>query len=98
MLNRSLALGFVFFEDVNARFRGDCGVAIPVCLEIVGRGEDFAIAKVKLRCSEVCAKLLCNFYAPSEVKFAYHFAVRRNFTIEDNFTYGVNFTCPIGQT
>ena len=60
-------------------------------------GEVFAIAKVKLRCSEVCAKLLCNFYAPSEVKFA-HFADRQNFTIEDNFTYVVNFTCPYGQT
>ena len=35
--------------------------------------EVFAYAKVKLLCSEVCAKLLCNFYAPSEVKFA-HFA------------------------
>ena len=59
--------------------------------------EVFADAKVKLRCSEVCAKLLCNFYAPSEVKFAHNFAVRRNFTHEVNFTIGDNFTCPKGK-
>ena len=33
----------------------------------------------------------------SEVKFAPHFAVRRNFTHEVNFTIGDNFTCPKGK-
>ena len=44
----------------------------PKCL-LFSVCEVFAYAKVKLLCSEVCAKLHCNFYAPSEVKFA-HFA------------------------
>ena len=33
----------------------------------------------------------------SEVKFAHHFAVRRNFTHEVNFTIEDNFTCPKGK-
>ncbi|MBQ2876274.1 MAG: hypothetical protein IJE25_04640 [Clostridia bacterium] len=33
----------------------------------------------------------------SEVKFAHHFAVRRNFTHEVNFTIRDNFTCPKGK-
>ncbi len=33
-------------------------------------GEVFTNVKVKLLRSEVCAKLLCNLYALSEVKFA----------------------------
>ncbi|MBR2986420.1 MAG: hypothetical protein IKC63_00220, partial [Clostridia bacterium] len=43
----------------------------------------FAIAKVKL--------------LRSEVKFAHHFAVRRNFTHKVNFTIEDNFTCPKGK-
>ena len=35
--------------------------------------------------------------ARSEVKFAHHFAVRRNFTHEVNFTIEDNFTCPKGK-
>ena len=35
--------------------------------------------------------------ARSEVKFAHHFAVRRNFTHEVNFTIRDNFTCPKGK-
>ena len=34
VLDRSEALGFVFFEDVNARFRGDFGVAMT---EVLGK-------------------------------------------------------------
>ena len=47
-----------------------------VCYTFVFRvviGEVFADTKVKLLRSEVCAKLLCNFYALSGVKLA-HFA------------------------
>ena len=33
----------------------------------------------------------------SEVKFAHHFAVRRNFTHKVNFTIEDNFTCPKGK-
>ena len=33
----------------------------------------------------------------SEVKFAHHFAIRRNFTHEVNFTIEDNFTCPKGK-
>ena len=44
-----------------------------ICRHKCKFSEIFAYAKVKLLCSEVRAKLLCNFYAPSEVKFA-HFA------------------------
>ncbi len=40
-------------------------------------------------------KLLAN--ARSEVKFAQHFAVRRNFTHEVNFTIEDNFTCREGK-
>ena len=38
VLDRSEALGFVFFEDVNARFRGDFSIAMT---EVLGksRGE-----------------------------------------------------------
>ena len=32
VLDRSEALGFVFFEDVNTRFRGDFGVAMTEVL------------------------------------------------------------------
>ena len=35
--------------------------------------------------------------ARSEVKFAHHFAIRRNFTHEVNFTIEDNFTCPKGK-
>ena len=59
MLNRSEALGFVLFEDVNTRFRGDFGVAMTEvlgnCREGAANGEVFALAKVKLLRSEVCA-------------------------------------------
>ena len=61
-------------KERTNRFIAEMSSLFSVC-------EVFAAAKVKLRCSEVCAKLLCNFYAPSEVKFAPIFAVRRNFTI-----------------
>ena len=75
--------------------------------------EVFAIAKVKLnrepqklmlrfgepRFSEVFAIAKVKFVLrTSEVKFAHHFAVRRNFTHEVNFTIEDNFTCPQGQT
>ena len=33
----------------------------------------------------------------SEVKFAHHFAVRRNFAHKVNFTIEDNFTCPKGK-
>ena len=33
----------------------------------------------------------------SEVKFAHHFAVRRNFIHKVNFTIEDNFTCPKGK-
>ena len=65
--------------------------------------EVFAVAKVKLLCSEVCAVHKWSCYAvkfvlcTSEVKFAHHFAVRRNFTHEVNFTIEDNFTCPKGK-
>ena len=59
VLDRSEALGFVLFEDVNARFRGDFGIAMTEvlgnCREGAENGEVFSYAKVKLRCSEVCA-------------------------------------------
>ena len=58
----------------------------------------FLFVKFCYRKSEVVprtVKLLAN--ARSEVKFAQHFAVRRNFTHEVNFTYEVNFTCPKGK-
>ena len=64
-----------------------------------GVSEVFANAKVKLLRSEVFAIAKVKFVLrTSEVKFAHHFAVRRNFTHEVNFTYEVNFTCPNGQT
>ena len=60
---------------------------------------EIALAKVKLLRSEVFAIAKVKFVLrTSEVKFAHHFAVRRNFTHEVNFTIEDNFTCPNGQT
>ena len=59
VLNRFSHLGFVLFEDMNVDIRGDFSVAMTEvlgnCREGAENGEVFAIAKVKLRCSEVCA-------------------------------------------
>ena len=70
MLDRFCHLGFVFFEDVNARFRGDFSIAMTEvlgnCREGAENGEVFAIAKVKLQAVKFVLRT-------SEVKFA-HFA------------------------
>ena len=50
MLNRFSHLGFVFFEDVNARFRGDFSIAMT---EVLGNDREevkfLPLAKVKLQ-------------------------------------------------
>ena len=48
VFDRSEALGFVFFEDVNTRFRGDFGVASPVCSERVGENEMLGKAELEM--------------------------------------------------
>ena len=49
VLDRLEALGFVFFEDVNARFRGDFSIAMT---EVLGNDREevkfLPLAKVKL--------------------------------------------------
>ena len=49
VLDRSEALGFVFFEDMNARFRGDFSIAMT---EVFGNDREdvkfLLLAKVKL--------------------------------------------------
>ena len=48
VLNRFSHLGFVFFEDVNVRFRGDFSVASPVCLERVWKNEMLGRAELEM--------------------------------------------------
>ena len=78
-------------SDIHCDFSIAMTEVFGNCREGAENGEVFAIAKVKLQAVKFVLRT-------SEVKFALHFAFRRNFTIEDNFTYVVNFTCPQGQT
>ena len=48
VLDRLEALGFVFSRDVNARFKGDFGIASPVCLERVGKNEMLGSAELEM--------------------------------------------------
>ena len=48
MLDRLEALGFVFLEDVNTRFRGDFGIASPVRSERVGENEMLGKAELEM--------------------------------------------------
>ena len=48
MFDRFSHLGFVFFEDVNARFRGDFSIVSPVCSERVGKNEMLGKAELEM--------------------------------------------------
>ena len=73
-----------FFCQKKSRCTRKCGCSFSV-------SEVFAVAKVKLPCSEVRADARVKLSLPTLPKAKLHYP-------QDNFTYEVNFTCPYGQT
>ena len=63
---------------------------VILCISGGKRGEVFAIAKVKLLCSEVWTCIQVKLSLPTLPKAKLHYP-------QDNFTYAVNFTCPFGK-